>query len=817
MSSDDSVHAADTPVTSGTPLSSLVTLNIDLTHPNASVELTPHDNNGTFSSSSEDSSVMFDVSTNNYTGYTLYLSSPTSSGNNNSNSNSSNDSSVLTNTNTTLTTNNTLSSIEQVTSESDFSSTSSTNLNNKWGYKPSKYNGSDNTSFIPAPSITNPTTGSAILDTTATYNTTTNGQPITTETSISDINTNTYTIGLGARVDHTVATGLYEGTFVLQVVGNPVPVTITYTDTSGDTSVTSTLPSIYHGELSDTEAPISTTIPTRTGYTFKSWCLGEVTAGTSSNNYVDTCTGTTYNPSTEQNTQYIGVDLTHSNTMTLVAMWEKNVYNITLDRNGGNTGSTSTTVTYGTTTLSSITVPTRSNSTASRTVSGFSLPSGNNASGASVSSTSTFTSTATVTYTFNGWYEESSATNQIANTSATPALNANTTYTNSSSQWTYTAANAVTLYAGWNSSTGSYSSITLPTITKTGHTCGWTETSTGATNITYESGASITPSGNLTLYGVCTANKYSLTINFAGSGVSSVQVRTASGTGGTLMGTVSTSGGSVSNLVYGTPYYLYPSFSSNYEFSSWAKTSGEGTLSSTSTSNPTYTIGAGNGTVTVTGKSSKLFFQNATAAQCGQTMYDNRGTAAYKNIAYTTAKIGNLCWMTRNLDLPGGTTLTPADSNVSSDYTLPASSTSGFDDDTKAFVYNSGSTTCGNNSPCYSYYSYVAATAGTNPSSGNATSDICPKGWRLPTQAEYNSLKSTYTTGATLTASPWNGVYAGVYYGSGSFDDGGSYGAYWSSTADNSTLAYYLDFYSSNAHVNYDDKSYGYSVRCVAQ
>ena len=207
---------------------------------------------------------------------------------------------------------------------------------------------------------------------------------------------------------------------------------------------------------------------------------------------------------------------------------------ITLNGNGATTaGSTSATVNYNATSLSAITVPQRK-----YTVSGFSLPSSNNASDATVSSTSTLTST----YTFNGWYKESGATNKIAGNTTTPALEASTTYTNASKQWTYTTASAVTLYAGWSSQ-----AKTLPTITKTGYTCGWTTTATNATTIAYASGASFTPTANTTLYGVCTANKYKLTITFAGSGVSSVQVRTASGaSGGTLMGTVSTSGGSVS-------------------------------------------------------------------------------------------------------------------------------------------------------------------------------------------------------------------------------------------------------------------------------
>ncbi len=339
---------------------------------------------------------------------------------------------------------------------------------------------------------------------------------------------------------------------------------------------------------------------------------------------------------------------------------------------------------------------------------------------------------------------------------------------------------------------------------------------------------------NNTIVFSATANalpKYSLTVNFAGSGVSSVKICLVSGncSGSDLVGTVSSSGGSVANLTYSDNYYLYPIFASGNEFDSWAKTSGEGSISATDTANPYYTIGNGNATVTVTGKSSKLWFQNATSANCGQTMYDNRGTDAYKNVAYSTATIGSLCWMTRNLDLPGGTKLSHADTNVPEGYstttagftngdTLPASSTSGFSSSTTAYVYNSNSTTCGNNSPCYSYYSWRAATAGYNSTSSSTpvNYDICPSGWRLPTQAELTTLKNSYSTGAALTGSPFLGVYAGIYYNS-QFYDGGSYGYYWSSTAGNSYYAYRLYFDSSDAGVGVNYKVGGYSVRCVAQ
>ena len=677
----------DTPATSGTPLPSLVTLNIDLTHPNASVELTPHDSTGTFSSSSEDNSVAFNVSTNNYTGYTLYISS------------SSNDGYLFPTGITTPTTENSLSSIDEITTESDFSNPSSTTLNNKWGYKPSKYNSETNTSFIPAPSITNPTTGSAILDTTATYNTTTSGDPITSETNTEDINANAYTIGLGARVDSTIPTGSYEATFVLQVVGNPVPVTITYTDTSGDTSVTSTLPSIYHGELSDTEAPISTTIPTRTGYTFKSWCLGEVTAGTSSNNYVDTCTGTTYNPSTEQNTQYIGVDLTHSNTMTLVAMWERNKYLQTIQ---------------------------------------------------------TRTQNADGTWSNNGSYTD-------------------------------------------------YASCTEEVYYGMIHSCNFAVDTTiyNVTNV-----ASYTVTSANTIQRDINRNTRTVTLT-KGTGISAVSV---TGTG------VKTGSGTASaTIYYGGAITITATMTSGYDWVNWTGSATYTNISqsiSNVTSNLSFTANGKVSCANISVSGTMQAFNPASNVCNGTsgTLKDSRD-----NKSYTVAKINDQWWMTKNLDLAGGTTLTSSTSNVSSNYTLPASNAVGFYDDNTAYVYNSGSTTCGNKQPCYSYYSWRAATAGagtTSITSGNVSQDICPKGWRLPTKAEYITLISSYSTGEALTAAPFYGVYAGESY-RGSFNQGGTVGHYWFSTANSSDTAQYWYFSSSSVNKGSTFKRSGFPVRCV--
>ena len=224
--------------------------------------------------------------------------------------------------------------------------------------------------------------------------------------------------------------------------------------------------------------------------------------------------------------------------------------------------------------------------------------------------------------------------------------------------------------------------------------------------------------------------------------------------------------------------------------------------------------------------------------------------------SYNVAKLADgKCWMITNLNLAGGTVLSSDKSDVPSTnyYTLPASSTSGFSSDTAAYVYNSSNTTSTCSSPgCYSYYSWLAATAGGKDSSGNAVStngynaaySICPKGWRLPTSTTSNAnaqsnnnwktgdwyalatayganLESNYYQNAATfynNAGPGttpNFLLAGNYR-SGSFSNGGSNGLYWSYTAYSSTYAYSLYFHSGNVNsADNNRRRYGYSVRCV--
>ena len=174
---------------------------------------------------------------------------------------------------------------------------------------------------------------------------------------------------------------------------------------------------------------------------------------------------------------------------------------------------------------------------------------------------------------------------------------------------------------------------------------------------------------------------------------------------------------------------------------------------------------------------------------------------------YTVAKINGNCWMTQNLRLSGGRTLTSADSNVASSWEFPNNSLTLGSSYTEALSAISAD-------PEYAleyggYYNYCAASAGTGCSSSSAqdaTQDICPKGWRLPTSSEQNGIRSH--------VSAFSPVYSGSYT-SGSLISTGSFGNWWSATAVGSRYQFHLSYYSGSLHTVDDYKYYGYSVRCI--
>jgi uncharacterized protein (TIGR02145 family) len=175
------------------------------------------------------------------------------------------------------------------------------------------------------------------------------------------------------------------------------------------------------------------------------------------------------------------------------------------------------------------------------------------------------------------------------------------------------------------------------------------------------------------------------------------------------------------------------------------------------------------------------------------------------------------CWMTENLRI-ANKTLTSEDSDVASEFTIPASNEFGFIDQNNVNNAYIDETYGG-------FYTWYTATAGegTNTvTTGTVEHSICPKGWRLPTGGEggeYETLSSFYTTSAAMRDVPGFTLAGGIYpYSTSPHQAAGYQGYYWASNAQ--------DGYSAHSFVLGDSDLYptagyakllGGSMRCIAR
>lgn len=641
----------------------------------------------------------------------------------------------------TSTNGNSLSSITSAISLDTFAG--STSYNGKWGYRPSVYNAVANTSFLPSP-----TTTATTLDTTTAPNTST---------------PNYYTIEIGVRSDYTTASSSYTNTFIITAVSNPINYTISYNSHTSD-NVTN-MPSTQSSSTSATSIVLADNVPTRAHYTFTGWCstIPTTTSG------VDSCSGDnaiTFLPGANY-----GIDQTTLNNTTLYAMWKIDSFTQTTEvryeNADGTWGDYSTVdtklVNYG-----------DSYSWSTASISGF------NTTQYQSNSVASYIVTADKT-------NQVSIARQTYNLTVTAGSNTSSPSGTGTYRWGQTVTASV---AKANNVT--CTSYATPTWTKSSGATG-SLSSTSGTSVTYTMGTT-----NDTITATSTASSVNQTITFyTTGGASSI----------TLNGTSRTNGQTMS-LACGT-YNLTGAFSSGYEFSSWSK-SGSGSIANTGALSTTYTVN-GTGAITLNGKqlvnllTQATYMQDLTAAQCSgssdgatATLRDRRD-----NNTYTIAKINGNCWMTQNLRLSGGRTLTPADSNVASSWYFPNTSLTSGNSYTDAYSTISSNTSYGG------YYNFCAASAGTNCQDStkyDTTYDICPKGWRLPTHNEQQGITSYSSAFSPVT---------GGYYSGGSLYRTGSGVFWWSSTASNNVYQYNLN-YSSGSFITVSVyKYFGCSVRCV--
>ena len=207
------------------------------------------------------------------------------------------------------------------------------------------------------------------------------------------------------------------------------------------------------------------------------------------------------------------------------------------------------------------------------------------------------------------------------------------------------------------------------------------------------------------------------------------------------------------------------------------------------------------------------------------TLTDTRDGKTYK-----TVKIGTQTWMAENLNYA---------------YTGVPYNYSGNTSDSTSWCFDYDDTGC---TKYGRFYTWAAAMDSVGEWSTNGKGcgyektcsptypvrGVCPEGWHLPTQTEWNTLFTAVgdqsTAGKMLkSTSGWNrsgngtdaysfsALPAGYRNYNGHYYYEGVNAYFWSSSEGRSDIAYsmYLYYYYDNANLFDDIKYYGFSVRCV--
>ena len=327
------------------------------------------------------------------------------------------------------------------------------------------------------------------------------------------------------------------------------------------------------------------------------------------------------------------------------------------------------------------------------------------------------------------------------------------------------------------------------------------------------------------------------------SNVTKIDVLDASGT---TVGTITSSGQSLV-LAQGDTYTLKPTYATGYTYKTITKTSGSGTVGGRS-----FTVGTGSATINFTSQTipNMQNYSCSSLANIGD-MIDVKDTR--DNEVYLIGKLADgKCWMLDNLrlDLTNSTilnSLTTSNTHVDSASLTSLKSgnrsagnqyaTSGFvkwDSSSPDSVYNQAkanvdykdttTTSYGAGSGKIGvYYNYCAASAGSycydkDAATGNASYDLCPAGWRMPTggdSGEYQALYTAYSTNVinflNALSTPLSGyIYSGSAYGQGTD------GYFWSSTYIYTTIMYEFRVNPGQVGPSHIFNRYsGYSVRCL--
>ena len=186
-------------------------------------------------------------------------------------------------------------------------------------------------------------------------------------------------------------------------------------------------------------------------------------------------------------------------------------------------------------------------------------------------------------------------------------------------------------------------------------------------------------------------------------------------------------------------------------------------------------------------------------------------TVEYEGKIYHTVQIGSQCWLKENLNI--GKMIDGGSDQYDNELV-------------EKYCYNNDTSNCDTYGGFYQWWEAMQYT--TTP----GTRGICPKGWHIPTLAEFDTLSTIVGGngnelkaigqgaggGAGTNTSGFSALLAGRRSYDGYFYNLSYYAYFWSSTEYDSLYAYYmyLRYYGSLINLSYYYyKEGGFSVRCL--
>jgi uncharacterized protein (TIGR02145 family) len=184
--------------------------------------------------------------------------------------------------------------------------------------------------------------------------------------------------------------------------------------------------------------------------------------------------------------------------------------------------------------------------------------------------------------------------------------------------------------------------------------------------------------------------------------------------------------------------------------------------------------------------------------ECGQMFTDPRDKQQYR-----TVQIGEQCWFAENLNV--GTKINASLNQTDNDVV-------------EKFCYENVSANCSEFGGLYQWDEMMAYDTIEN------TKGICPEGWHLPNQAEWQMLFDAFggaeaagTELATTGTSGFDALMDGKFDAVAGFSGQNNLSTFWSSSGTPGAQATGFDFTSGNPVVNTSNSSVfnGYGVRCL--